>query len=169
MRSSSHFSSKEFDTIQPTKRYRHNKESIMYKHILVAVDLSEESLVLLRKGAGIAEKCGAKLSIIHVDVNFSDLYTGLIDINMSAVQDSVSVETNKALDELASKIDYPVAERLNGTGDFSQVLEEAVEKHNVDLLVTGHHQDFWSKFMSSTRQVMNSVAVDMLVVPLESE
>ena len=141
----------------------------MYKHILVAVDLSEESLVLLRKGAGIAEKCGAKLSIIHVDVNFSDLYTGLIDINMSAVQDSVSVETNKALDELASKIDYPVAERLNGTGDFSQVLEEAVEKHNVDLLVTGHHQDFWSKFMSSTRQVMNSIAVDMLVVPLESE
>ncbi len=141
----------------------------MYKHILVAVDLSEESLVLLRKGAGIAEKCGAKLSIIHVDVNFSDLYTGLIDINMSAVQDSVSVETNKALDELAAKIDYPVAERLNGTGDFSQVLEEAVEKHNVDLLVTGHHQDFWSKFMSSTRQVMNSVAVDMLVVPLESE
>ncbi len=151
------------------KRHRHNKESIMYKHILVAVDLSEESLVLLRKGAGIAEKCGAKLSIIHVDVNFSDLYTGLIDINMSAVQDSVSVETNKALDELASKINYPVAERLNGTGDFSQVLEEAVEKHNVDLLVTGHHQDFWSKFMSSTRQVMNSVAVDMLVVPLESE
>ena len=141
----------------------------MYKHILVAVDLSEESLVLLRKGAGIAEKCGAKLSIIHVDVNFSDLYTGLIDINMSAVQDSVSVETNKALDELASKINYPVAERLNGTGDFSQVLEEAVEKHNVDLLVTGHHQDFWSKFMYSTRQVMNSVAVDMLVVPLESE
>ena len=54
----------------------------MYKHILVAVDLSEESLVLLRKGAGLAEKCGAKLSVIHVDVNFSDLYTGLIDINM---------------------------------------------------------------------------------------
>ncbi len=141
----------------------------MYKHILVAVDLSEESLVLLRKGAGLAEKCGAKLSLIHVDVNFSDLYTGLIDINMSAVQDSVSVETSKALDDLAAKIDYPVTERLNGTGDFSQVLEEAVEKHNVDLLITGHHQDFWSKFMSSTRQVMNNVAVDMLVIPLDSE
>ncbi|GAB1661426.1 hypothetical protein Mh1956_20840 [Mannheimia haemolytica] len=33
----------------------------MYKHILVAVDLSEESLVLVRKGAALAEKCGAKL------------------------------------------------------------------------------------------------------------
>ena len=141
----------------------------MYKHILVAVDLSEESLVLLRKGAGLAEKCGAKLSVIHVDVNFSDLYTGLIDINMSAVQDNVSLETTKALDELASKINYPVSEKLNGTGDFSQVIEEALSKYGIDLLITGHHQDFWSKFMSSTRQVMNNVAIDMLVVPLDDE
>ncbi|KMK51746.1 Universal stress protein A [[Actinobacillus] muris] len=138
----------------------------MYKHILVAVDLSEESLILLRKGASLAAKCQAKLSIIHVDVNFSDLYTGLIDINMSSVQDSVSEETGKALADLAEKIDYPVEECLNGSGDFSQVLEEAVDKYHIDLLVTGHHQDFWSKFMSSTRQVMNNVSVDMLVVPL---
>lgn len=141
----------------------------MYKHVLVAVDLSEESLVLLRKGANIAEKFGAKLSLIHVDVNFSDLYTGLIDINMSSVQDSVIAETSKALNDLARQITYPVTEKLNGTGDFSQVLEEAVDKHDVDLLITGHHQDFWSKFMSSTRQLMNSVKVDMLVVPLDDE
>ena len=141
----------------------------MYKHVLVAVDLSEESLVLLRKGANIAEKFGAKLSLIHVDVNFSDLYTGLIDINMSSVQDSVIAETSKALNDLAGQITYPVTEKLNGTGDFSQVLEEAVDKHDVDLLITGHHQDFWSKFMSSTRQLMNSVKVDMVVVPLDDE
>lgn len=141
----------------------------MYKHILVAVDLSEESLVLVRKGATLAERCGAKLSLIHVDVNFSDLYTGLIDINMSSVQDSVVQETNTALLELAAKVNYPVSDCLNGTGDFCQVLEEAVEKHEVDLLITGHHQDFWSKFMSSTRQVMNNIAIDMLVVPLADE
>lgn len=141
----------------------------MYKHILVAVDLSEESLILLRKGAKLAAQNEAKLSVIHVDVNFSDLYTGLIDINMSSIQDSVSDETLTALEELASKVDYPVSERLNGSGDFSQVLEDAVEKYQIDLLVTGHHQDFWSKFMSSTRQVMNNVSVDMLVVPLTRE
>lgn len=141
----------------------------MYKHILVAVDLSEESLILVRKGADIAKRHGAKLSIIHVDVNFSDLYTGLIDINMQSVQNSVSEDTIKALDELAAKSEYPVSERLNGSGDFSQVVEEAVNKYQVDLLVTGHHQDFWSKFMSSTRQVMNSISIDMLVVPLADE
>lgn len=138
----------------------------MYNHILVAVDLSEESLVLAKKGAQLAAKCGAKLSLIHVDISFADLYSGLIDISLSSVQDSVSEETVKALDELAQRVEYPVAERLNASGDFSQVLEDAIDKYQVDLLITGHHQDFWSKFMSSTRQVMNSVNIDMLVVPL---
>ena len=65
----------------------------MYKHVLVAVDLSEESPVLLKKAVGIAKRHDAKLSIIHVDVNFSDLYTGLIDVNMSSMQDRISTET----------------------------------------------------------------------------
>ncbi|WP_301099475.1 universal stress protein [Otariodibacter sp.] len=141
----------------------------MYKHVLVAVDLSEESLVLIRKGAKIAERTGGKLSLIHVDVNFSDLYTGLIDINMSTVQDSVTEETTLALDALAAKIGFPVSERLKGSGDFCQVLEDTVKKYDIDLLVTGHHQDFWSKFISSTRQVMNNIAIDMLIVPLSNE
>jgi universal stress protein A len=31
----------------------------------------------------------------------------------------------------------------------------------MDLVVCGHHQDFWSKLMSSARQ-LNTVHVDML-------
>ncbi|MEE6081290.1 universal stress protein, partial [Avibacterium paragallinarum] len=50
-----------------------------------------------------------------------------------------------------------------------QVLVDAIDKYDVDLLVTGHHQDFWSKLMSSTRQVMNAINVDMLVIPLRDE
>ena len=57
----------------------------MYKHVLVAVDLSDESEFLLKKAVGIAKRNDAQLSIIHVDVNFSDLYTGLIDVNMSSI------------------------------------------------------------------------------------
>ncbi len=139
----------------------------MYQHILVAVDLSEDSEVLVKKAASIAKLHGAKLSIIHVDVNFSDLYTGLIDVNMASMQERITDESHQALLQLSKTIDYPVAEELSGNGDLVQALEDAVEKYHIDLLVTGHHQDFWSKLMSSTRQVMNSVKVDMLVVPLD--
>ena len=141
----------------------------MYKHVLVAVDLSEESPVLLKKAVGVAKRHEAKLSIIHVDVNFSDLYTGLIDVNMSSMQDRISTETQKALLDLAESVDYPVSEELSVSGDLGQVLSDAIEQYDVDLLVTGHHQDFWSKLMSSTRQVMNTIKIDMLVVPLRDE
>lgn len=141
----------------------------MYNHVLVAVDLSDESAFLLEKAAKIAKRNEAKLSIIHVDVNFSDLYTGLIDVNMSSMQDRISTETHQALTQLAEQAGYPVSEKLSGSGDLGQVLTDAIAQYDVDLLVTGHHQDFWSKLMSSTRQVMNNITIDMLVVPLRDE
>lgn len=141
----------------------------MYKHILVALDLSDESPFLLAKAVGVAKRNEAKLSIIHVDVNFSDLYTGLIDVNMSSMQDRISTETHQALTQLAEQAGYPITEKLSGSGDLGQVLTDAVKQYDVDLLVTGHHQDFWSKLMSSTRQVMNNITVDMLVIPLRDE
>lgn len=141
----------------------------MYNHILVAVDLSDESQTLLKKAVGMAKKHDAKLSVIHVDVNFSDLYTGLIDVNMASMQERVSSETQQALVRLANVVDYPISEKLSGSGDLGEVLSEAIEQYDVDLLVTGHHQDFWSKLMSSTRQVMNHIKIDMLVVPLRDE
>ncbi|MDU8923543.1 universal stress protein UspA [Pasteurellaceae bacterium LIM206] len=141
----------------------------MYKHVLVAVDLSDESSTLVKKAAGVAQRHGAKLSIIHVDVNFSDLYTGLIDVNMSSMQDRISTETQQALLHLADQAGYPITEKLSGSGDLGQVLSDAIDQYGIDLLVTGHHQDFWSKLMSSTRQVMNSIKIDMLVVPLLDE
>ena len=127
----------------------------MYKHVLVAVDLSEESPVLLKKAVGVAKRHEAKLSIIHVDVNFSDLYTGLIDVNMSSMQDRISTETQKALLDLAESADYPISEKLSGSGDLGQVLSDAIEQYDVDLLVTGHHQDFWSKLFQIIQKTIS--------------
>ncbi len=46
---------------------------------------------------------------------------------------------------------------------------DAIKKYDMDLVVCGHHQDFWSKLMSSARQLINTVHVDMLIVPLRDE
>ena len=98
-----------------------------YKHILIAVDLSPESKVLVEKAVSMARPYNAKVSLIHVDVNYSDLYTGLIDVNLGDMQKRISEETHPALTELSSKL------------------------------------------MSSARQLINTVHVDMLIVPLRDE
>ena len=46
---------------------------------------------------------------------------------------------------------------------------DAIKKYDMDLVVCGHHQDFWSKLMSSARQLINTVHVDMLIVPLRDD
>lgn len=135
-----------------------------YKHILIAVDLSPESKVLVEKAVSMARPYNAKISLIHVDVNYSDLYTGLIDVNLGDMQKRISEETHHALTELSTNAGYPITETLSGSGDLGQVLVDAIKKYDMDLVVCGHHQDFWSKLMSSARQLINTVHVDMLIV-----
>ena len=140
-----------------------------YKHILVAVDLSPESEVLVSKAVSMAKPYNAKVSLIHVDVNYSDLYTGLIDVNRGDMQQRITEETSNSLKNLAKNSGYEIQEMLSGSGDLGQVLVDAIRKYDMDLVVCGHHQDFWSKLMSSARQLINTVHVDMLIVPLRDD
>lgn len=140
-----------------------------YKHILVAVDLSPESDLLIEKAVSMAKPYDAQVSIIHVGVNYSDLYAGLIDLDMANVKDRITEETHTALKKFADGANYPIVHTLSGNGEFVQVLSEAIEKYSVDLVVCGHHQDFWSKLMSSARQLINTLHVDILIVPLVDE
>lgn len=137
-----------------------------YNHILVAVDLSPESQLLVDKAVALAKPHNGKVSLIHVDVNYSDLYTGLIDVNLGDMQKRISEETSQALTALSKKTDYPISETLSGSGDFVQVLEDAIHQYQVNLVICGHHQDFWSKLMSSARQLINRIDIDMLIVPM---
>lgn len=140
-----------------------------YKHILVAVDLSEESKLLVEKAVSLAGSYQAKISLIHVDNNYSDLYTGLINITVGNMQKQVSEETHRRLTELSQNANYTVSETLSASGDLAQVLIDTIKKYGVDLVICGHHQDFWSKLMSSARQLINTVHIDMLIVPLSDK
>lgn len=140
-----------------------------YKHILVAVDLSEESDYLVKKAVNLAKPLQAELSFIHIDVNYAEVYTGLIDINLAETQHQTTETSQKYLQKIADKAGYPIKHTLVGSGDLGNELVDTINEYNVDLLVSGHHQDFWSKFLSSTRQLISCSPVDMLVVPLKDE
>jgi len=141
----------------------------IYQHILVALDLAENNQAVLAKGIALAKLHQARLSVIHVDINLKDLYTEMIDIDIDRVQDKVTADTQKKLAELLVELDYPIDKKLAVCGDLSSSVNEAVQAHDVDLLICGHHQTFWSLLTSSARQLMNSVHCDLLVVPLAEE
>ena len=137
-----------------------------YKHILVAVDLSDDSKLIVDKAVALAKPLDAKVSFIHIDINYAELYTGLIDINMAETQHNAMEASRIQLSNFAEHAQYLITHTLVGSGDLSHELCDTIKEYNVDLVVCGHHQDFWSKLLSSTRQLINATPVDMLVIPL---
>ena len=101
-----------------------------YKHILIAVDLSPESKVLVDKAVSMARPYNAKVSLIHVDVNYSD-YTGLIDVNLGDMQKRISEETHHALSELSTNAGYPITE-TQAVAAIWAVLVDAIKKYDMD-------------------------------------
>ncbi|MGL4205648.1 MAG: universal stress protein [Aeromonadaceae bacterium] len=138
-----------------------------YQHILVAINLDEESTPVLQKAIALAKTHAAKLSVIHVDVDVKDLYTEMIDIDLNRVQDQVIHDAQQKMELVLAGLDFPIEKKLILCGDLSERVNEAIEQYGVDLLVCGHHQSFWSLLVSSARQLMNHVECDMLVVPIK--
>lgn len=139
-----------------------------YKHILVAVDLTPESKILIEKSVSLARPLNAVVSFIHVEANYEELcrHNGIMDADL---HDNCEVAAKRAFAEcqkLSEETDYPIKHCLVGTGEYSQELKQAIEKHEVDLIVLGHHHDLWGTIISSTKSIINNINVDMLVIPM---
>jgi len=142
-----------------------------YHHILVAVDFEEGTLEVINKAVRLAKPLNAKVSLIHVNTQINDvgIFSGLIDTELVGIEIThpMSDESGKKLDELVEKIDYPISHKLLVNGDLSHDLEGPVKKMGVDLIVCGHHHNFWSRMSPSASGLMNTSLVDLLIVSLE--
>jgi universal stress protein A len=139
-----------------------------YKHILVAVDLSSTSEFIIAKAVSLAKDSNAALSLIYVDVDYADNFTGLSYSEFSKLEpvSGRSVSLEKELQALAEQIDYPITHTLFVTGDLNKKLQVTVKEIGADLLICGHHHDFWSRLLSSVRQLVNSSLIDLLIIQL---
>lgn len=126
-----------------------------YKHILVAVDLSESSQAVIDKAISLAKDAQSKLSLVFVDVD------------TVALAQKEELKRQKELQALVEKSDYPVTETLVVVGDLHIKLASIVKQMNIDLVVCGHHHKFLSRIFSSVPKLTNAVETDLLVVYLD--
>lgn len=140
---------------------------MLYKHILVAVDLSKTSKILIEKAIFIAKPYKTKISIIHVNLNYSDIYTGLIKIDFNKIQKLIYNDSVVSLKELIQNFDYKFNKILNSQGELNKTLINTIKRNNIDLLICGHHQDFLSKFMSLSSELIKNIQIDVLIIPLK--
>lgn len=134
---------------------------------------------MIDKAVSLAKDANAKLSFVFVDVDnvYEDVYK-VGDENLEVSPLPSGEEREKAIEErentlqeelqkLADQADYPIENAIVVMGDLNNKLLETVQKMDIDLLICGHHHDFWSRLLSSVRQLVNSVGEDLLIVHLE--
>lgn len=140
-----------------------------YKHILVAVDLTDESRKLVEKATKLAKSLNAELSLIHIDASFTETKAERVVARQldkeQGVDSLVMKNAQELLANLKDSAGYPIRETLISSGNIEDELDKAVQVNNIDLLICGHHQDFWHLFMSSAKKVLQHIGVDMLIVP----
>ncbi|GLO61515.1 universal stress protein [Vibrio sp. MACH09] len=137
-----------------------------YKHILVALELSEDSNLLIDKAVFFAKQFQAEVSFIHIDGTHGEIYPELIDIQKDHNECPVSEHSIEQLQKFERYADYKIKHCFVGTGNLSDKLESTINDSQVDLLICGHHHDFWSKLLSYSKHLINKSPVDILVVPI---
>jgi nucleotide-binding universal stress UspA family protein len=137
-----------------------------YKNILVALELSEDSKVLIDRAVALAELMNSQVSFVHIDGSVGEVYSELMDIQADPTLRPLNEVGNQQLHSLQAYTSFPIAHFFVGTGDLSNKLEETIVANKFDLLICGHHHSFWNKIVSYSRNLINHSPIDILVVPI---
>ena len=138
----------------------------MYKHILFATDLSDESDYLITKVRGMRDYTNAKLSLIHVVEpmpGYSYAYLGIEDIEGQLIEESRAV-----LDKLGEQLAIDKADRHVEVGPTKSKIQSMAEEIGADLIICGSHGRHGLSLLlgSTANAILHGSKCDVLVVRL---
>jgi universal stress protein A len=146
-----------------------------YRHILAAIDLSQESLCVLDKARAEADQHGARLSLLSVIKPLTQVYGG-IDIAPLAVGgvtfEQQALDGARAqLEDLAKGYGVRAADAHVLLGAPAYEIREFARSSGADLIVIGTHGRHGLGLLlgSTANGVLHGVDRDVLVVRVENQ
>lgn len=140
-----------------------------YRKILVAVDLTEESSLVIDKARHIAKINDAEISLVHVHMPLAVSYAlDIPTINLADVESELMAEARKRLLELGEQADVPAARLHSLIGQPAHEVRHLAKTLGSDLIVTGGHGKHGLELLlgSTSTSVAHGVSCDLLIVKL---
>lgn len=143
-----------------------------YTHILFATDLLSDSFAVAERAKELAQRYGAKLSLLHV-VEPMPIYFGdeFALPETQEVEQQFVTRAKKKLAELASQLGTGTDDCHVHLGITRMEILTFAEQHGVDLLVVGRHsRRGLGRLLGSTASgVLNAATCDVLAVKLDQK
>lgn len=142
----------------------------MYKHILLATDLTDDAgSFVVKKVRKIQQLTHAKLDIVHVVEplpGHSYAYLGVEDIEGQLME-----ESRKLLKKLGKQLEVPEKNQWVEVGPTKSRILEVADKAGVDLIVCGSHGRHGLSLLlgSTANAILHGAKCDVLTVRLPEE
>lgn len=110
-----------------------------YKHILVGLDLSEESQQVVDRVKSLFTGDTQKVSLIHVQEPLSFAYGGDIPMDLTDVQNQLEDRAKARLEAIGKELNVAPEDQHVIIGQPAHELHRFATENQVDLVVVGSH------------------------------
>lgn len=141
----------------------------MYKHILFATDLTEDTDYLIEKVRTLRGYTGATLSLIHVVEplpGYSYAYLGIEDIEGQLIE-----EARQSIEKLGEKLNVTKKDQFIEVGPTKTKILKAADDISADLIICGSHGRHGLSLLlgSTANAILHGAKCDVLTVRLPEE
>jgi universal stress protein A len=138
----------------------------MYKHILFATDLTDETDFIIEKVRSIRGYTGAQLSIVHVVEplpGYSYAYLGVEDIEGQLID-----EARQSIEKLGVALNVAKDKQFVEVGPTKTKILKIADDVNADLIVCGSHGRHGLSLLlgSTANAILHGAKCDVLTVRL---
>ncbi|MEL0613234.1 universal stress protein [Marinomonas arenicola] len=144
---------------------------MLYKRVLLAVDLTDESIKVANKAASLCSSLGAELIIVHVIESLNYAYGGDVPIDITDIQKQLQDTAKERMSILQEQLDITVAETCVTQGGIESEIHRIAEEKHVDLITVGSHGRHGLALLlgSTANGVLHGAPCDVLAVRVQKE
>lgn len=137
-----------------------------YAHILVGVDLTEESRQVAKRACALSQAFSAKLSCLHVIEPLSLAYGGDIPMDLSSIQDQIQETAKLHLEQFAATLNIASDDQHLIFGRPETEIHTLAGQIGADLIVVGSHGRHGLALLlgSTANGVLHGAPCDVLAV-----
>ncbi len=137
-----------------------------YQHIIIGLDLSDESFTVLQKAKLIAHSFDAQVTLVHVVEPITFSYGGDVPIDLTETQNKIIEQAEKRLDSISKEAELTDVQKIVSIGQAASELHALAEQHEADLIVVGSHGRHGLALLlgSTANGVLHGAKCDVLAI-----